>query len=260
MTSFIHNKNSLIWAFNEAIDKDTKFDGNNSSTSIKQNIDIIKVLLSEKSYDSNITEELLNNYLLILNSNYLYTDIKKAINYTENNIYLFNGWREHAILLFWEKQSDNIYNFGIINCGEGADIQGTNNNLCNGIIIFKEINKQNIDNFLDTYNNYNINTVDDYNFDNNKLYTIFYFILFDKLLGIPNSVDFTKIDKKKVDFYKIESQLIGSCAFTNLINLIYYMYVKEQNGTKSHEECYTNYLVWYNKSKDIIKKKYLMIL
>jgi hypothetical protein len=203
------------------------------------------LLLFEKSYDSNITEELLTKYLSILTSDYLYIDINASNGKNQDNIYLFNGWREHSILLFWEKQSDETYNFGIINCGQGVDIQGTNNNLCNGIIIFKKINKQNIDNFLRTYNNYNINTVDDYDFDDNNLYTIFYFILFDKLLGIPNSVDFTKLDKTKVDFYKIESQLIGSCTFTNLINLIYYMYVKEQNGKKSQDECYKDYLVWY---------------
>ena len=34
MESFINNKNSLIWAFNESIDVDTNFDGNINEISI----------------------------------------------------------------------------------------------------------------------------------------------------------------------------------------------------------------------------------
>ena len=187
MTSFIHNKNSLIWAFNEAIDKDTKFDGSTNYTSINQNIDIINLLLFEKSYDSNITEELLTKYLSILTSDYLYINIYASIyasiGNNQDNVYLFNGWREHAILLFWEKQTNDLYNFGMINCGQGADIQGANNILCNGLIIFKDIEKDNINNFLKTYQKYEKTTNGWDKFKTNKIYFSFYFILFDKLLS-----------------------------------------------------------------------------
>ena len=77
MTLFIDkfeiNQNSLIWAFNETIDKNTQFDGNDEENSISQTKDIINYLLSEKMYDNNITEELLIKYLSIINN--LYFDI-----------------------------------------------------------------------------------------------------------------------------------------------------------------------------------------
>jgi hypothetical protein len=64
--SIIDNKNALIWAFNEAIDKDTTFDGNTLDDSKTEMIDIIQHLLSIKCFDDNITEQIIQKYLEIL--------------------------------------------------------------------------------------------------------------------------------------------------------------------------------------------------
>ena len=55
-----------------------------------------------------------------------------------------------------------------------------------------------------------------------------------------------------VDYYKLESQVIGSCAFTNLINYIYFIYLKSQTGIKTSEQSYIDYNIWYNNSKKIM--------
>jgi hypothetical protein len=219
MDSFIENKNSLIWAFNESIDSGTQFDGNTKQNSIAQTKQIIDYLILEKCFDDNITKEILDEYWFILND----IDIKipSSSSDTQPNQYLSCGWKGHFILLFWERQPNQSYNVGMINCGEGCGIQGKNNVLCNGLVIFKDITKVRLDDFLQTYQKYESNTINDLSFKNNKIYAIFYFILFDKLLGFKDQVNFDIIDKSKVEFHKLESQIIGSCTFTNLINLIY---------------------------------------
>jgi hypothetical protein len=248
------NKNALIWAFNESIDENTDFDGNTSSESINQTKQIIEYLLSIKCFNDNITEQIIQKYLEILS--HVKTKIPKKI--FEVNDYILCGWNGHAILLFWEKQANDLYNFGMINCGQGADIQGANNILCNGLIIFKDIEKDNINNFLETYQKYEETTNGWDKFKTNKIYFSFYFILFDKLLGIKNSVNFNLKELQslgiKFDFYQIELQLIGSCAFTNLINFIYYMYIQE-NKVDASKDYYKNYLDWYNNAKEKIKKQ-----
>ena len=254
----IDNKNALIWAFNEAIDKNTDFDGNTLNESITQTKQIIEYLLSIKCFNDNITEEIIQKYLEILNR--VKTEIPKKV--FEDNDYILCGWYEHAILLFWEKQANGLYNFGMINCGQGADIQGANNILCNGLIIFKDIKENNINNFLETYQKYKKTTNGWHKFKTNKMYFIFYCILFDKLLNIKSKVNFTqlKLSNIKFDFYQIELQLIGSCAFTNLVNFIYYIYIQENKvAAKEYEyyynEYYINYLNWYNNAKEKIKKQ-----
>jgi hypothetical protein len=221
--SIIDNKNALIWAFNEAIDKNTDFEGNIPSESITQMIDIIQHLLLIKCFTEHITEQIINTFMDILKV----IKIIIPISILEDNEYILCGWNKHAILLFWEKQANDLYNFGMINCGEGADIQGANSILCNGLIIFKDIKKDNINNFLKTYKKYDEMTKKQSEmFLNNKGYLIFYFILFDKLLGIKSIVDFKDLQSSdKILNYPIDLQLIGSCTFTNVINFIYYIYL-----------------------------------
>ena len=241
MESFIKNKNALIWAFNENIDRDTKFEGNTLKNSIDETKIIINYLRSERCFDSNITETIIEEYSSILEN--IIHIIPLQSSKEKSNEYLLSGWKGHGILLFWEKQTNEMYNFGIINCGEGIEIQGYNEILCNGLNIFKNITKERIDSFLQTYKNYFNNTINDSNFNKNQIYNIFYFILFDKLLNIKETVNFQTLDKSLVDFYKLESQIIGSCAFTNLINLIYYIYLKKQTG-KTNSNFDTDYLEW----------------
>ena len=177
MTTFINNikyfnKSALIWAFNEMIDKDTDFDGNLYESSISETRSIINYLYKQNAYDTNITENILHTYYEIL---IRCITIDKIEEVTENKQYILCGWRGHAILLFWEKQeSTKLFNVGIINCGQGIDIQGYNDILCNGILIFKNIKKKRINIFLDTYKNYYEKTKNDHTFNQNKIYSIFY--------------------------------------------------------------------------------------
>jgi hypothetical protein len=249
MAYFIENKNSLIWAFNESIDSDTQFDGNTNEKSLTQTKQIIYYLISAKCFDPNITESILREYMCILD--YVQTIIPSKSSDTIPNEYLLCGWQGHSILLFWEKQPNELYNFGMINCGQGANLQGSNNVLCNGLVIFKDITKARVDDFLQTYKKYESNTNYDDNFKKNQIYNIFYIILFDKLLDKKDCVNFNNLDESKVDFYKLDLQIIGSCSFTNLINLIYYIYIK---GSPSKDH-YADYLEWYNTAKKTIKIK-----
>jgi len=276
MESFLTNKNALIWAFNENIDKDTKFEGNTRQQSIDETKNLINYLKSEKCFDANITESILNEYLDALDRtkidfpkyegevapkdlwNYWFS---KEMHF--KNKYFLLGWNGHAILLFLEKTKKETlvsgeifryYNLGLINCGEGIDIQGNNGILCNGLIIFKDIQEQSIISFFNTYKSFYEGSYNDDEFHKNKVYYIFYFILNYFILNTKNPVNYETLDSSIIALYKLESQLIGSCAFTNLINLIYYIQLTKQ-PEKKEEECYRQYLTWYNNSKKIIKKK-----
>ena len=250
MDTFITNKNALIWAFNENIGKDTTFEGHTNEDSIVETIKIINYLISNKCFDANITKEIITNYKDILDN--VTSTIPSSV--TKDTEYVLYGWKGHAILLFWEKVDDN-YNFGLINCGQGSEFQGYNSVLCNGLIIFKNITKERINNFLTTYTNYYDNTKTQDKFSENKMYAIFYFILFDELLDIKEKVKFEELDKSVVEYHKLDAQLIGSCAFTNLINLIYYIYYKKQIGLKTLDICLEDYALWYNNAKVLIKNK-----
>ena len=62
---------------------------------------------------------------------------------------LLAGWPGHTI--FISVQYDEItrqYDFIMINAGEGSAIQGIYGNLCNGIIIIKNVSLEKIKNFL----------------------------------------------------------------------------------------------------------------
>ena len=62
------------------------------------------------------------------------------------------GWKEHAIFIFSIKNTDETYDLGIINAGQGSEIQGIDGDLTNGIVIFKNINEEKITNFVLKYN------------------------------------------------------------------------------------------------------------
>ena len=163
----LKNKNAMIWAFDEVISGKTDFDGNTSEDSISLTKDIINYLISKKCVTVSIDLSILNAYLRILNR----TETRIPSKVIHDSEYVLCGWKGHAILLFWEKQMDgNNYKFGLINCGKGAGIQGSNGFLCNGLIIFENISKEKINNFLTYYHNYYNNTIDDHQFKYNNLY------------------------------------------------------------------------------------------
>ena len=123
MGTFINNKSAYIWAFNEMIDTETQFDGNTYPASITETKAIISRLYKSNIVDDNITKTILHTYLEILLRILTVHNIEQV---TDNEQYILCGWKEHAILLFWEIQLDGLYNVGFINCGSGIEIQGYN--------------------------------------------------------------------------------------------------------------------------------------
>jgi len=251
---FLSNKNAQIWAFNECIDKNTSFEGNTKVESIRQTKQIIEYLISIKCFTQHITEEILNDFYCILDV--IFVNNIKISEIDKHDKYISAGWKDHSILLFYTKNLHNDkYSFGLINCGLGIELQGHNSSYCNGLIIINDIELENIQNFFETYNIYYEKTLNDYNFKNYKLHKNFYFILLDKILNIKYSVNLEEIAKThNINLYKLDVQLIGSCSFTNLINLIFYLYIKPLPSSNT-SEYYENYLEWYNISKKYIKEK-----
>ena len=149
--SFLKNKNANYLAFDEAIGEDSDFDkGNTKLNAINESKEIITFLINEECFDDNIKYCHLNELLEIINKT-------NDFNYKLNNEgYYLAGWVGHVIFLFYKKISNDNYDLGIINAGEGSELQGVDNDLCNGIIIFHNITEQKLDNFLILYNMYNI--------------------------------------------------------------------------------------------------------
>ena len=286
------NKSGLIWCFDEVIDEKTDFEGNTREQALKEIIILIKHLLLNNKYDENIDEDILEIFInLLTNNTYLieyYTKYSKGFdNFLDDEPIrlLICGWHYHSILLFFEKKENDMYNVGMINCGDGAQFQGIFNELCNGIIIFKNISKINLLNFLKYYNFFYLK----HHRNNSFNCTLFYFIIFDKLLNKKKETQivdekkkselFYNIDEKIknecedkdpknyefyinfkelieegiIEVFKIHLQLIGSCTFTNSINFIYYLYCT-RNIINSLEG-YQNYMNWYLTCKSYLKNK-----
>ena len=250
-----NNKSARIWAFDEMIDENTNNDGNDSRKCLNEIKEIIDYVISKYTNMPNSeTLNILNTY-----KSYLYDKIiifSILINIDDiddmNGKYYLCGWTGHAIIIFINKQNDNKYEFGIINCGEGADIQGCNNCSCNGIIVLKNIEKHKILTFLIYYKNFLSNS---YRFDGKNIYKSFYLMLFNKILDM-NFINFSEIDDRYISkFYKLPLQNIGSCIFTNTISIVYHIYIKNYKNKLNISSIFEKYLIWYNKIKHIIKRK-----
>jgi hypothetical protein len=268
MENILQNKSAMVWAFDEVIDKNTSFEGNTNDKSIKEIGDIIDFLIMidiTHMPDYGITKKILVDFkdvitktqsdMTILEASSLEASSLEASSLEASNEYFLVGWTGHAIFIFWELQLNGLYNVGIINCGQGIELQGFNNDICNGILIFKNIEKERVNNFITYYKYFYHNSRKiDPSFTENKRYYSFYFMLIDKLLNIPNSVDInTLIKRGLIESYQINSQIIGSCGFTNYINYIYYIYCKSMQKPCDFKLLYSNYLQWYNKCKEILK-------
>jgi hypothetical protein len=68
-----------------------------------------------------------------------------------DNLYILGGWTGQAIVLFFEHVDNSMYRVGIINAGIGVDIHGITDDMCNGILIFDNINYSKITDFLEDY-------------------------------------------------------------------------------------------------------------
>ena len=282
ISNFVNNKSAMIWAFDEVINKGTEFDGNTNVKSISELSDILEYLihLMRKGIYENIyinLDKLQKIKKVVDKTYYDIKDIKFDIN--NKSKCMLCGWKGHAVMIFYEK-TDNKYNVGIVNAGQGVNFQGIKNNMCNGIVVFTDIEQSNVQNFLDAYSIFYANSLTDTYFDASKHYLSFYFIIFDKLLGqkyVEQDVDKPlkqqkndtnleqneeefdpnkKVQKYTVDFSKIknkieiqvESQILGSCTFTNHINYLCYMLYKT-NGTFDYEQ----YSQWYTDCKFLLR-------
>lgn len=228
--NFINNKNAYVLAFDEVIGTDTKFEGNNPEISIRETSDIIEYLISKEVFTQEINKSMIEILLNVIRTTKttIVTD-KDTINQEIQCILC--GWYKHCICMAYEKRRDSdLYNMLIINAGQGADIQGVTGDLCNGIIIISNIKWDYLSNFLNSYkrffeNQYKLNT------EGNcldEIYRFFYLLLFTKIIYPESKIDETNPNylvtfedlPNTVEFLKINSQIIGSCAFTNHISLL----------------------------------------
>ena len=237
MTLLIDNKCARIWAFDEMIDNNTYHDGLSLTNSIQQ----LKTTIDRVNRNNNInhrTDNPMNNtYLSILNEMKIFDNIGvqnilSNISSLENSdsVYYSCGWIGHAITIFVTKIDDNNFDLGIINCGQGIEFQGYNNTLCNGLIIFHNIDNRRITQFLTMYKNY-CDTTKYRNHPNFMIYRSFYLLLFKVILNkddvdfnIQDNVDFN-IQDNNIRYYKLPKQTIGSCFFTNTVIIVYYLYI-----------------------------------
>ena len=246
----INNNCAKIWAFDEMIDRNTENDGNTHELGLTNIEDIIKYATTCLTIDD-INTTILNTYntllinknITIFNKDYIIDNIASI-----SGKYYLCGWTDHNIIIFVNKQQENKYEIGIINCGEGFQFHGFNESLCNGIIIFKDISENKI---LDFFNKYKIYLENTENIiQGEKIFRNFYLMLL-KIILNENEVNFhTLRQKHNVEYYKIKKQNIGSCVFTNTINIVYHLFIKIEIS-----DAYSAYLNWYNKIKDIIKEK-----
>jgi hypothetical protein len=257
MTLFLNNKNANILAFDEVIGKNTEFEANFHNESINETLEIITFLISEECFSNLIDINILTKFKeIIKKTNHFesmeFLNIQKSDKVDKlDNDYFLVGWPSHAIFIFYEKNEDETYDFILINAGLGSEVQGIQKDLCNGIIIFKNINWCNIKNFIIDYRKFYFNSKLDPSFEKDKKYYAFYFLLLDKLLQIKNEVNFKDlISNKKIVSLEINSQILGSCAFTNHINYLnYQLYKINPEGYNN------NFNEWYKIAKIKMKIK-----
>ena len=266
----LDSKTAMIWAFDEVIDSNTSFEGNNLSNTKKTLIDIIKFIQKNNIYHDIIDENLICEYLKILDKLVINLDnTEYKIDIKDSDFFLC-GWYNHGILLFYNKNSEDNYTVGIINAGQGVEYQGIENENCNGIMIFENIHETSLQNFLEKYKKF-------YELSNNipsqyesYLYFKFYMIIVKELIEY-NILNFSKdcIDNiksiydngfinffrlnelKYVKFIQIKSQILGTCTFTNTLNYIIYMIYKKKPDLNLY---YLNiFQEWYELCKIYIK-------
>jgi len=245
-------RTALWWAFDEMIGPGSNLDKGGFPLDIVNEISVItRYLIKENAVTEYVTIDILKSFLekVIPNTQYM---SKPPINLDTDELFVCGGWEGHAISLFYKKNENDKYRFGIINAGQGTDAQGdVDDNMCSGIIIFNDVEKKNIKEFFEYYTKYYDNMK--YTGDRGKYYNTFYFLLSDKILGIKNRVDFSKI----ASHMKARHQHIGTCTFTNYIHYIYYMSSKNYSENKwdDSENKWDDFEKWYNLCKNKLKMK-----
>ena len=161
------------WALDEVIGTDTKYEGNNSVNSLNQIIELLYKYkpIGKFDYINKIISDTLVIYKkTLIDLKDMYSDIYSNLPSVSIRTKLYiNGWKGHLISIFIEYLSNDNYNVGVINCGEGSDIHGYENNHVFGIIVFTNITRiriKSFDYYIKRYKN------------NDDPYQIIYLILF----------------------------------------------------------------------------------
>ena len=252
--NYILSKNAIVLAFDEVIGKETTFEGNTLNNSINETLKVMELIIENECFTEVINKDLCENMKQIVSQT-------KQVGVSDDNKYILGGWKGHAIFMFYEKNEDNdTYDFGVINAGEGCDIQGIDGDLTKGIIIFKNIELENINNFFKKYQLYYDSTIRKKEISKKFFPISFYILLLSELL--PNSfhimppdveyqINFNSFERhEKILRLKINSQIIGSCCFTNHIN--YMCYILYKNGISNYNE---EFIKWYKNCKLLMKKQ-----
>jgi hypothetical protein len=162
----------------------------NLYNTMKKYIDIAIPIIesAEELFDYTTIESYKKNQQNFMN---LISKIILKLPKNKDDIFLFfDGWPGHVISIFFKYNNVNDYSVGVINFGAGTEFHGiTNNDNCNGIIIFNDIKKEQIEKFLKYNLKFKIS-----NLENN--YAIYYSMLFHSF-GNPKSDKFEKYQKNK---------------------------------------------------------------
>jgi hypothetical protein len=231
MTLELSNISLRYWCFEESIDKDTEFGGGNYLEKAKKEIiRILNYLKDNEQYDASIIPiDKLSIYIdyftKICNSktNFIDTFNKNKRKGRENGSFMA-GWHKHTVLIFYKlNKTNNSYRVGIINCGEGAEYQGIYGDMCNGIYIFNNIAENNLETYLTEYTKWISNKITNRE-DGVVVYESFYLLIHKYLLKTINPGNNSPLllsESANSKRFKLYSQIIGSCTFTNCINYIY---------------------------------------
>ena len=225
--NFLSNENALILAFDElCINFEINYDIKKSMVEMVEIIKILSTVFNDKIFD---------DFKNIIESTKQLEDTK-TIN--QDNTYILGVLINVIILIFYEKQEDGLYVFGIINAYKGVEFQGYSENYCNGIITINNVSFDQITSFFEKYEKFIA--------DDKNEYVVFYLIL-ENVFDINCFYTDNKVNK-----IRINMPMHNKSSFLNLFSIIAYLYYKENNDTY-----FDKYNEFYKKSKYAIKKEFL---
>ena len=157
--TLINNKNAMVWAFCEAINKDSDYNLNteNKQDFLDEMKDIGTIVNDDKL---NKLNNKIKNFDLYYKKETLLDDINK-----NDELQFLCGWNMNNILIFYEIQENKQFTFGLINYGYGIELHGILDDKCYAIILYKNRTKDQIIRFFDNYFDWykNIKNLEIYN-------------------------------------------------------------------------------------------------